>query len=302
MSLSAHIYALVAALLPVMLLSCSEKEHAEQPDGSIVVSVGDSVLTVAEVEMRIPRGIDPQDSVEMFKAIADAWVMDLVLADVAERNLPDPERIQKMVDAYRNGLIINEYLKSMSERAASDPDESDIRKYYDSHRDEFILTQPLVRGAYLKVAETDASLPDLRQWMSQFSDESVDKIEKGGLKHASAYRYFRDEWIEWNAIADQIPYRFFDADAFVSATRNFETAADGSAYILHISDYLLSGSEMPYEVARLKILEILRTENIREARQKLINEIYGEKVKSGLLRSGNYDPLKREFTTKPAIK
>lgn len=87
-------------------------------------------------------------------------------------------------------------------------------------------------------------------------------------------------------ITDQIPYRFYDADAFVRSTRNFETSDAGSVYLLHISEYLPSGSEMPYEFARLKIREILRTADMAAVRERLMSEIYTRQIKEGTLRPG----------------
>ena len=156
-----------------------------------------------------------------------------------------------------------------------------------------VLEQPLVRGVFVKVAENDETLDNLRRWMSRLSDEDVDNIEKYGLRQASRYEYFRDEWHEWNVIAEQIPYRFFDADAFVSSSADFETSADGSVYLLHISDYITSGNEMPYEFARLKIREILRAADVASHRDRLMDDIYRDRIRSGELRPGLYDPVTR---------
>ena len=288
------------AILSVALMqltSCGSKEADAQQDDEVLVSVGDSVLTVSAVVRQIPRGLDPADSAAMFRRITDAWVMDLVLIDVAEKNIPDLDKIERMVEAYRNDLIVNRYLSTMAEQAGSDVPESRVKEYYEANRQEFVLTQPLVKGVLVKVSETDESLDNLRMWMTDLNDATVDKIEKTGLRQASAYRYFRDEWTEWSAVAEQIPYRFFDADAFVRSSRNFETTAEGSVYLLHISEYLLSGTEMPYEYARVKIKEILRASDISAFRRKLTEEIYGDKIRQGILKPGIYDSVKREIKT-----
>jgi len=288
-----YIAALLAAWLVVPVVSCGSQPADMQQSDDVLVSVGDSALTVAEVLRRMPAGLSPADSANMFERIVGHWVRDLVLLDVAEKNIPDPDRIERMVEAYRNGLIVDQYLSTVSEHAVDDVSEKRIKEYFDSHRGMLVLEQPLVRGVFVKVAENDETLDNLRRWMSRLSDEDVDNIEKYGLRQASRYEYFLDEWHEWNVIAEQIPYRFFDADAFVSSSADFETSADGSVYLLHISDYITSGNEMPYEFARLKIREILRAADVASHRDRLMDDIYRDRIRSGELRPGLYDPVTR---------
>lgn len=288
-----YIAALLAAWLVVPVVSCGSQPADMQQSDDVLVSVGDSALTVAEVLRRMPAGLSPADSANMFERIVGHWVRDLFLLDVAEKNIPDPDRIERMVEAYRNGLIVDQYLSTVSEHAVDDVSEKRIKEYFDSHRGMLVLEQPLVRGVFVKVAENDETLDNLRRWMSRLSDEDVDNIEKYGLRQASRYEYFRDEWHEWNVIAEQIPYRFFDADAFVSSSADFETSADGSVYLLHISDYITSGNEMPYEFARLKIREILRAADVASHRDRLMDDIYRDRIRSGELRPGLYDPVTR---------
>lgn len=285
------IYIVAAAQLFIHFSSCVRESVEKQPDSDVLVAVGDSVLTVSDVLRQIPSGLTGEDSTILFNRIVDDWVRDLVLIDVAEKNIDDMDRIEHMVESYRNSLIVNRYLAIMSDRSTPEIPESRIRSYFKANEENLILTQPLVKGVMVKVAENDESLDKLRQWMSRLSDEDVDNIEKVGLRHASSYEYFRDQWHEWSVVAEQIPYRFFDADAFVRSTKNFETAADGSVYILHITDFIPSGEKQPYDFARLKIKEILRNDDVVTGREKLKHDIYTERIKNGWLKPGLYDPL-----------
>lgn len=286
------IYALSMAAFAT---GCGSNHEAPASGDDVLVSIGDSTLRLQDVVRRIPSGLDKEDSIQMFHNIVDSWVGGLVLSSVAERNITDMQRIEKLVENYRNRLIINEYFKLMSERVNINVKEEAVKDYYESNLSEFTLTQPLVKGALVRVDENDRVLPDLRRWLTDFSDDAVDNIEKTGLRHATAYEYFGDSWHEWGAVAERIPYRFFDADAFVKSTVDFETSADGSVYLLHISDFLPSGSVMPYEFARLKIAEMMRVSEINNSRSKLKADIYRRMIREGTLKPGLYDPVKGEM-------
>lgn len=277
--------------LTMALSSCSSDPANIAADDNVLVQVGDSSLSMDDVLLRIPRGLAAEDSAAMFRTIVDEWVRELVLVDFAKNNIPDIERIERLVESYRNNLIVTSYLQSMSERSQSEVGESRIKQYYESNKSNMVLEEPIVKGAFLKVSQSDQSLDRLRDWMAEFSESSIDKIEEAGLRHASNYKYFKDTWQSWGDIASQIPYRFFDADAFVRSTKNFETADGGSVYLLHISDYLPSGSEMPYEYARIKIKEILSSSDFAKRREQLISDIYKREIKEGILKPGLYDPV-----------
>lgn len=283
------------ALVMFLSLSCGKNKPVNnQESDDILVTFADSSLRVSEVVRRIPSGLSVEDSTSLFNKIVDQWVLEMVLTDYAEKNISDMSKIDKMVEEYRNNLIVTHYLQSMSESSAKDIPEDKIKKYYEINADSMILEQPLVKGIFLKVSENDESLPNLRKWFASFNDEALDKIEKSGLRRALQYKYFKDEWVEWNMIADQIPYRFFDADAFLRSTKNFETIDEaGSVYLLHISEYVPSGEKMPYEYARIKIADILQSSEVSLYRKKLINDIYNKRIKDGLLKPGLYDPVKK---------
>ena len=130
---------LTYVLLIVALLGASSgcRRESERVDGEPasrdfeLLSVGDSALMLSDVVSRIPQGISEADSAAMFASIVDAWVQDMLLTDVAADNLPDLERIERMVADYRNRLIMMEYRKRMKQDARHAPTDDEIRRYYE---------------------------------------------------------------------------------------------------------------------------------------------------------------------------
>lgn len=290
---------IITRLLAIMLClsACSSEKQEPVSEGVTLVSVNDSTLTMSEVTSRIPSGLAPADSAALFRQIVDDWVRDMALYDFARNNVADIDRIDRMVREYRTNLIILAYLQNMTESDADDIKEERIRQYFEDNKENMILEEPIIKGAFLKVSAADPSIDNLRQWMSDFSDKSIDKIEEAGLKHVSTYKYFKDQWQAWSDVSQQIPYRFFDADAFVKSTGNFETSDAGSVYMLHISDYVLSGSEMPYEYARQKIKQILSSRALSDRKEKLVSDIYKQQIKKGVLKPGAYDPVSHQMVS-----
>ena len=280
----------------VLWAGCGRKGKAsDSVKSEALLSVGDSVLTLNDVVSRIPLGLSSEDSVTMFNTIVDAWLEDMLLTEVASVNIPDMDRIEKMVSDYRRRLIIMEYRKLVRKDGEKKVDKDEIKDYYRNNSDEMRLEHPVVKGIYIKIPSNAEKIEKVRSWISDATPSSVDKLEKYGLKEAMQYDYFADRWVDWQVISEQIPYRFYDPDAFVESTKNFETTYNGSTYFLHIFSYLKSGDVMPFDFAKDQIAEILSGNKQKEHERRLIASLYNQALKDGRLKVMGFNPVTHKW-------
>lgn len=284
-------FILLIVLSTAVLWSCGSKTTVQKDNSDVLVSVGDSSLTVSDVLLRMPSGLTKEDSLNLFNRIVEEWVRDLVLSQYAEDNVTDMDRIDEMVETYRRNLIVNRYLQMMGDGIKQDIPDQRIKEYYDVNKESLLLEQPLVKGIFLKISENDEKLNDLRNLVQKFDENSIDEIEKIGAHNALKYKYFNDNWVEWDLVAEQIPHRFEDADAFLKSSKIYEVTDKGNVYLLRISDYIPSGSELPYDYAKGIISEILHSSDMKSYRDNLITDIYKTQIQKGKLVPGLYDPL-----------
>lgn len=282
---------IVILLMVLGVMSCAHEEKSEDTRQGVLVQIGDTILTVSDVVEHMPSGLSQEDSVALFDAYVQRWVRSMLLAEVANLNVVDRNEIDRLTEEYRNSLIIERYLASKGEES-EDVDDASVRKYFEANRADMKITSPLIKGVFIKVAEDDGKLSDIRRWMMTSTPGSIDNIEKYGLRQATQYEYFKDRWMDWNEVAELIPYRFYDADAFLGSMKDFETSYNGSVYLLHVSEFLPTGTEIPYEYAYGKIKDILRREHKEKYRKLLIKSIYERGVKDGKVKPGLYDPAK----------
>lgn len=287
---------LILSILPVMVAvtvptaGCHRKPAPVELDDVVVVAYGDTALMLREVVHQIPRGLEPEDSIAMFRAIVETWLRREVLTDYAARNLPDIEEVERLVEQYRSDLILGRYLARVDMSADPNVSNRRVEKTLAQMSDSMILGEPVVKGIFLKVGEDDANLGALRRWMRTSTDYSVDKLEHDKFRGTTQYEYFMDRWHPWHEVADLMPYRFDDADAFLEANRDFETQYGGSVYIIHISEYVGTGRKMPNDYAYQLVSEMLRQEEVAARRQEIVRDVYRREVSDGRLRKGLYDP------------
>lgn len=280
----------LAAVLAIATSGCRKNAARSEVSDVEVVAVGDTSLMLQTVLRQIPRGLEPADSMAMFRSIVETWLRRQVLTEFAERNIPDMEDVDRMVEQYRNDLILSKYLSMMDRTGDQGVSNRRVDRYLNQRRDSMILEEPVVKGIFVKVPEDDSNLAAIREWMKTPGDHSLDRMEKKGLRGATQYEYFLDRWHDWHEVADLVPYRFFDADAFLQDNKDFETSYGGSVYIIHISEYVGSGEKMPQDYARERIRETLRQADIASRRDNMISDIYRHEIKEGRLRKGLYDP------------
>lgn len=277
-----------------VLQGCRKTESPLRED-DILLIMGDSMLTMHDVIERIPVGLSASDSVELFDRLVKGWIENMVLLDLAREKLPDLDEIEQKVSAYRNRLIVMSYLAKVRSNSKHKVSEDSIRKFYARYHKEMLAERPLVKGLLLKFPESVAGLNEIKRCVFTADDKSLDELERKWAADALQYEYFENTWVDWQNIAEQIPYRFFDPDAFVSSTKNFETSSGGSVYLLHISEYLPSGSELPYEFSAPRIRAILEQAKVSNYEEALVESLTRKAIAEDKLVVVGYDPVSRRL-------
>lgn len=279
------------------MVACGGASDSVSEPDDVLFTVGDSVVRESEITALIPRGISSADSAALFENLALSRLKNLLLAEVAMKNMPDPDRIERLVNEYRNDLIVTEYMRNLSNEKLAPVTENQIKEYYSRHASELILNEPLVRGAYVRMPEGAPRMAEIRNWIKHFDTHSLDKLEKSGLKESMDCYLFDSEWTPWSNISDEIPFRFGNPDEFVENNTDFEVTRSGYTYMLHIADFIPSGTQMPYEASRRHIAELLSVENRSRYEAELINKLYREAKKNKQLIIGTYRPSAQRTQT-----
>lgn len=281
----------MGALMPA---SCSRQEADDKnrPRPEVLMQVGDSVLTRSQVVAQLPAGISAIDSARLFDAIVEEWLERNMLVDVAVKNLPDIDRIDRLVEQYRRQLLADEYRRLMAAEYAGEVSSDSVRAQYNANIDRYVLTSPVIKGIYVKLPSDAPQLTEVRTWMRSATPEAIDKLEACGLKGAMEYEYFGDEWVAWEELVRRIPYRFNSSESITVPGKMFETSSDGITYLLHVTDVIPAGEKMPYDFAK-PLIEQELAETCRDTYdRRLLRDIYARELDSRRIHTGTYIPVR----------
>lgn len=253
---------LIVPLISIILFqACSEKT---QPISDPAARVGDRWLSKSEVRRNIPAGVSEADSIKAANAFINNWVENEATMIIAERNIPDTEEINCLVENYRRELLMWEYRKRKAEENVTDPvlTEDQIEEYISLNADAFMLDHPIVKGIYIKIPEDAPELAEVIKLYQSDRPDDIDRLDKS-VSSAVNYEYFRDTWMNWLQIEDRIPYDGFDKSpgTFPIDNKNLEHHFDGYVYLLHITEVIKPGNPMPSSYAQPFVIEAVKREN-----------------------------------------
>ena len=236
-----------------------------------LVEVSGEFLYKEDLQAALPLNISKDDSVLFAEHYIRNWIEDALLFDKAEGNIPDNDKISKLVENYRRALIMHTYQEELvNQKLANDISEEEINAYYEKNKELFRLDNPLVKGLFIEVPLSSPDLGNVRVWYRKNNQDVIEKLEKYSLRNAVSYDYFYDRWTSEPDVAAKIPLKVLDTDAnYLDKNRNVEVKDTAFCYFLHIEDFLGKDKQKPLDFARDEIKEIL----INLKRVEFINKV-----------------------------
>lgn len=283
-------YSIYAILILFALLSCSEKSDLQDADSDMaLVNVNGKILYKTEINDVIPKGLNATDSTLAAEAYIKMWIKNELIYEKAIENVADKEKINELVENYRQSLTIFTYQERLiKERLSKEVTEKEMKDYYDSHLDLFDLESDLVKGVYLKVPQNAPQLDNLRKWYKQSNESAIENIEKYSLQNAVIYDYFYDRWVNLDDILVSIPHSLNgNTKQFLTNDKSMEVQDSSFVYLLNIKEYILAGNKAPFEYAKGHLLDILVNQKKVTFLKKLEEDLYNSAIDKNQIKYYN---------------
>ena len=263
----------------VFLFGCSGKKNETNAD--FVAKVGDKTLTINDLQDICATAATTQDSLLFVKNYIEKWAADELLYAKAQKGFNNDAEIENLVNEYRKTLIVNRFKQKILEESDIKPTKEEILNYYEQHKNELKLDEPILKGALLQIAKNSPQTEQLRAAMKKIDNASIEKIEKYSLQYAVNYEFFIDKWLFFSDIAQRAPISQSNKDAFVSAKKFYELQDSTSIYLLSIKEFKISGAEMPFENVNNLITNILIKQKSLQFIKDYQKKLYDTAIKKG---------------------
>ena len=254
-----YIRSILAFFLAVFSLASCEAVRDIIHDDEVVAKVGKHKFYKAQLDVLIPAGMMPEDSVKLAAQHIQAWAMEQLFADLADTHLSKEEKdVSEELEAYRKSLLRYRYeQRYVNEHIDTLITPSEVQAYYEAHQDNFVLDVPILKVRYVDMMQNSPNRELIRKNMA--SDNYSDLALVDSLTYSSAIRYldYSSRWVDAVTLA-----REFDVDyATMLAMRKnnyIEMEQErGDVKLAYIIDSRAKGGIAPLDYCEARIRNII---------------------------------------------
>ena len=263
-------------MLAVSFASCRDFSFTSFLRGDAIATAGDGKLYIEDVQALFTGDITPEDSLKLLNSYVDQWVKQQLKIQVAQATSPEEEeRISRMVNDYRNSLLIYEYEKKyLEERLDTLVTREEINEYYQSETAEFKLASPLVKGLVVRFPAGFRQEGQMRVMAGTGRKERLQDLVDICIKNNFAYKEFTD-WTDLSEVTSSLPRLTNQESArMLTGQPPFEVTQGDNRYFVVITDVLREGNPMPLERASERIRTMIVTKRKQELLRNLEDSLY----------------------------
>jgi hypothetical protein len=267
-------FAVYITFLAFLLTACNLFVDSGEP----VAKVGNKVLTMKELSVNIPDYLDATDSALWADDYIKKWIhRELLLLKAEESLTPEMKDVSRELEEYRSSLLVYRYKNQlMKEKMDTTVKDDDILKYFNTHRESFILNRNIVKAIYIKIPVEVSSPENIKELCSAKDQQRLAKLNEYCLSYAKAYDRFNDQWVSADLVLKNIPVEITDQNQFLERNRFIESTDKIYYYIVCISSYRLSGQVSPIEFVQGDIRNLILSKQKIAFLKQIEKDIYKE--------------------------
>ena len=271
--------AILSILVIMLFTSCSyiEQYIKERESEGIIASIGDNHLYKEDIKSIVPQGTNSEDSTLIIDAYIRRWATNILILENAKRNVSNQAEINKMAEEYRRTLTIHYYKQEMVNEKVKVPTDEETAKFYETHKQLFLLEEPIVKGALMKIPNNVKSTQIERKFKNLTNN--IADIEKYALQYAKDYVLFTEYWTPLNEIIDTKT-----SSLKITKPGYYEEKDSVNLLLLNITDYIQEGEIAPIEMVMEEVRSMLYDQEKMEYLKNFDNEIYDYAIKHNQIK------------------
>lgn len=237
----------------------------------VIARVEDRTLTESEAYILMNHlGYDAQNDT-VYQQFIDDWIERTVYAVDLEKNYPEKwQLIRYRSDSYASDLAKVELEDiNLSKKLDTVVSNEEIVNYFNEHKDEFVLTDYLVRALYLKIpVGVEFKEEGIHEKYLLKKDKDLPEINAFAKLYAENYYFDDSSWTYFTELSEDIPLGKYNVDNIVLNRTKTYFADDDYWYFLNIIDYQLKDEAPPLEFLKDQIKRIIISGRLQELTDK----------------------------------
>jgi hypothetical protein len=246
------------------LTACSEEDK-------VIARVGESELTESDAYVLMKhRGYDSKDK-EQYREFINEWCESEIFNQELKVIAPEKWKLIQLRSQMYQGDLSKFYLEEIKINKSLDTIVSleETQAYYDSHKDEFILNDYIVKALYLKIPkDLDFKKEEVHLNYLLKNDKDLAEINSYAKLYAENYYFDDSVWIYFDKITEDIPLTKYNIDNIVLNRTKTYFSDEEHWYFLNIIDYRLKDEAPPLDFLKDQIHGIIVSKRLNDLREK----------------------------------
>ena len=234
----------------------------------------------------IPLNLDKEDSAIFVKNYIHKWLVNQMIMEKSENMIPfKVTNVEKKINKYKMSLISYEFEQFyINKRLDTTISKSEINNYYESHLDDFVLNDYVVKCMYIKVPKNSKLVKEIKNNYFLKNEKMVDQIMKTGQSEEVSLYYNPEEWVFFDDLLKQIPIleKYSKID-FIKKKKKVVLEYNESVYFINVFDYIIKNGTSPLSFEENKIKSIILNQRAKNIRKKLRLDLYNDGIKNNLI-------------------
>lgn len=236
-----------------------------------MASVNDVELTEDDAFVLMRHAGLNIDSVAEKKIFVEQWIEHEIVKAEMQEHYPDEWKLIQLRASNYSGDLARYYLEEHELKKQLDTIVSveEINTYYQSHKDEFILHDYIVKALYLKIPNgIDFKSKNIQQKFLLKNDKDVIEVNSYAKLYAANFYYNDSAWVYFNDLTKDIPLTKYNTDNIVLNRTKTYFSDDEYTYFLNIIDYKLKDEAPPVDFLHHEIKSIIVADRLQKLKEK----------------------------------
>jgi hypothetical protein len=244
----------------------------KQDEGKTPIArVYDKYLYLEDLAGVVPTGLSAEDSIINIKSYIDFWIKRQAMTKTAELNLAEEQKnVAEELENYRMDLLIFRYKQRfIEENLDTIVTTKQIMEFYNAHEGEFLLSQPAIKGTFIKILKTSPNISMVRSLYRSGRENDMKQVKEYCEDQSALYNDYNNEWVYFKDVFIEIPIRIDDQEIYLKSKSYIETEDSANVYLLNIKNYRLKDAVSPLIFVEGNIQSMI----LKQRKQELINGI-----------------------------
>lgn len=268
-------------LFCLTMLSACRKQAPSNGDIVMAKAFGEE-LSLSQIQETFPPNLNEQDSILFVRHYIEQWLEKQVLWHAAKKHIK--KDYEEELRQYQQSLAIYDYRREfLKEHLDTVVTPSEIEEYYQTHNDNFLLQEDILRCLYIKLPtknQTEANkIKKVLFRETQPSDQYIQELYYASRGAVNTF-FNRNIWLHIRDLLREIPMHENEKTSSLKTNRYIEIKDKNFIYLIRILEYKPKDSLSPLALEQDNIRQAILNKRKQDILKDLRSELFKEAEQS----------------------